>query len=148
MSSDDEMIRCGSLVQQVRRTKSYSSLLDQMKANCVEGKETMTFSKEDWSNVTEVVKQVEEQMDKMSNLTPVTGPHGLCKATVCQWNALEKMREKANKDAKKVDRLYKAVEAVLQVVDNLVAEKLLSLNDWWVEQAGRIRSKVDDMKRE
>ena len=146
MKNMDELIPFSAPVK-VRRETEYSSILDQMKQNCVEGKETITFSKEDWANVLSVVQQVEVQIDNMSKMTPVAGPHGLCKATVCQWNALSTMRDKASKDADKLKKLYRVVEEVLQLVDRLVDEKILAMNGWWVEQAGIIRAKVDDMKR-
>lgn len=151
MSSDEDILE-GRIVSfsapaKLKQGMGYSGLLDQMKSNCVEGKETITFSKEDWGNVLSVVQQVETQIENMSKLTPVLGPHGLCKATVCQWNALSLMRDKANKDAIKLNKMYKVSEEVLQLVDRLVEEKVLAMNGWWVEHAGIIRSRIDDMKR-
>lgn len=145
---DAEIVRCGSKAVQRFKEYEYSSLLEALTKNCTKGKETITFSQQDWEGALEVVKQVEKTATEMSRLTPVTGAVGLCKATVCQWGELSNMRDKAAKDANKVERLYKEVEHLLEIVDKLIAEKVVAANDWWTRKSGTIRSEIDNMKRE
>jgi len=143
---DAEIVKCGSIAK--RSDKNYySGLLDGLEKNCTKGKETVTFSQTDWDGTKEVIKQVEAKMAEMSMLTHVSGAHGLCRATACQWSVLDKMRSKAEKDAKKLDQLYLITDHVLTIIDNLVENKVLAMNEWWIVKAGEIRSKIDDMKR-
>lgn len=146
---DAEVVKCGSTkeVQKFNQNK-YSGLLDVLTKNCVKGKETITFSTEDWDGTREVIKQVEARITELSALTTVTGAVGLCRATVCQWEVLVKMKTKALKDEKKVERLYKEMEYLLNLVDKLITEKVLAADEWWTATSGRIRSGLDDMKRE
>ena len=145
---DAEVVQCGSKAVKKYEPNYYTNLLEGLTKNCVRGKETITFSQAEWDGTQAVIKQVEAKMQEMSMLTHVTGAHGLCRATACQWEVLGKMREKAEKDAKKIDVLYPLVEHVLGIVDNLVENKVLAANEWWTTKAGEIRSKIDDMKRE
>lgn len=141
---NSRIVKCGELV---KNYPEYSTILKGLTNNCVQGKETVTFSKEDWDNALVIIKQVEDKVTEISKLTPVTQAHGLCKATVCQLDVVGAMRDKANKDAGKVKMLYKVVDYVLGIVDNLIREEVIAANDWWVIKAGDIRSKIDDMKR-
>jgi hypothetical protein len=144
---DAEVVRCGSKAISKIDKNYYTGLIDGLTKNCTKGKETITFSQVDWDKTQEVIKQVETKIEEMSMLTHVSGAHGLCRATACQWDALGVMREKANKDAKKLDLLYPLVEHVLGIIDNLVENKVLAANEWWTTKAGEIRSKIDDLKR-
>jgi len=150
MSNNDEeaeVVQCGSKVPQKYNQNYYTNLIEGLEKNCVKGKETVTFSQAEWDGTKEVIKQVEAKIQEMSMLTHVSNAHGLCKATSCQWDVLGKMREKAAKDAKKLDMLFPLVEHVLGIIDSLVENKVLAANEWWTIKSGEIRSKVDDMKR-
>jgi hypothetical protein len=145
---DAEVVQCGSKVpSQYRQSNQYTNLIEGLEKNCVKGKETITFSQAEWDGTKEVIKQVETKIQEMSMLTHVSGAHGLCRATACQWSVLEKMREKASKDAQKLDQLFPLVEHVLGIIDSLVENKVLAANEWWRVKSGEIRSKIDDMKR-
>jgi hypothetical protein len=144
---DAEIVMCGSKVMQKFESNKYTNLLDGLTKNCVKGKETITFSQAEWDGTKAVIQQVEAKMQEMSMLTHVSGAHGLCRATACQWEVLSKMREKALKDANKLDQLFPLIEHVLTIIDNLVENKVLAANEWWTVKSGEIRSKVDDMRR-
>jgi hypothetical protein len=144
---DAEIVRCGPKAVKRYEPNQYTNLIEGLEKNCVKGKETVTFSQTDWDGTKAVIKQVEAKMSEMSMLTHVTGAHGLCKATACQWDVLSKMRDKAAKDANKLDQLYLITDHVLTIIDNLVENKVLAASEWWTEKAGQIRSKIDDMKR-
>jgi hypothetical protein len=150
MSNNDEeaeVVQCGSKVIQKYSKSYYTSLIEKLEKNCVQGKGIVTFSQVEWDETKAVIKQVESKIEEMSLLTHVTEASGLCKATACQWEVLGKMRDKAEKDAKRLDILYPLVEHVLGIIDNLVENKVLAANEWWTVKAGQIRSKVDDMRR-
>jgi len=144
---DADVVQCGSKVPEKYIPNRYTNLIEGLEKNCVKGKETVTFSQAEWDGTKAIIKQVESKIQEMSMLTHVSGAHGLCRATACQWEVLGKMREKAAKDARKLDVLYPLVEHVLGIVDNLVENKILAANEWWTTKAGDIRSKIDDMKR-
>lgn len=146
---DAEVVQCGSKVpSEYRRPSPYTNLIEGLVKNCTKGKETITFSNADWDGTKAVIQQVEAKMQEMSMLTHVTGAHGLCRATACQWEVLSKQRLKADKDANKLDRMYLIIEHVLGIIDSLVENKVLAANEWWTTKSGEIRSKIDDMKRE
>jgi len=146
-TEDAEVVQCGSKVLQRYGTPNYTKLIEGLEKNCVKGKETITFSQVGWDETKAVIVQVETKLQEMSRLTHVSGAHGLCKATACQWAVLEKLREKSAKDAEKLDLLYPMIEHVLGIVDSLVENKILAANEWWTIKAGEIRSKLDDMRR-
>lgn len=144
---DAEIVQCGSKAVKRYEPNQYTNLIEGLEKNCVKGKETVTFSQTDWDGTKAVIKQVETKMSEMSMLTHVSEAHGLCKATACQWNVLGKMRDKAVKDANKLEQLYLITDHVLTIIDNLVENKVLAASEWWTTKAGEIRAKLDDMKR-
>jgi len=143
---DAEIVKCGSIAKRVYMS-GYLGLLEGLEKNCTKGKETVTFTQVDWDGAKEIIKQVETKMQEMSKLVHVSGAHGLCRATACQWEVLEKMRDKASKDEKKLNVLYPLVEQVIGIVDSLVENKVMAASEWWTRRSGEIRSKIDDMKR-
>ena len=138
-----DIVKCGSIIQSGNQ---YSSILEKLERNCTKGIETITFSMSDWSQIKNVVRDVESKIDEMSRLTPVSQAHGVCRATVCQWGALSDKREQADRNERKISDLYKMVEASLKIVDNLVQTEVIAIQGWWVEKSGGIRSKLEDMK--
>ena len=138
-----DIVKCGSIIQS---RNQYSSILEKLERNCTKGIETITFSMSDWSQIKNVVRDVESKIDEMSRLTPVSQAHGVCRATVCQWGALSDKREQADRNERKISDLYKMVEASLKIVDNLVQTEVIAIQGWWVEKSGGIRSKLEDMK--
>lgn len=141
--SNDEIVKCGTANQ----GPSLDDAMERMMKNKVIGKETVTFLKKDWEVVSTSISELTEHLHAMSLLTPVKGAHGLCKVTVCQWGALETMREKANKDAEKVTKLYRMIERTLQFMDRMIEEKLLAAEGWWIQSATLMRREIEDMKR-
>ena len=138
-----DIVKCGSIIQS---RNQYSSILEKLERNCTKGIETITFSMSDWSQIKNVVRDVESKIDEMSRLTPVSQAHGVCRATVCQWGALSDKREKADSNERKITELYRMVEASLKIVDNLVQTEVIAIQGWWVEKSGGIRSKLEEMK--
>ena len=138
-----DIVKCGSIIQSGNQ---YSSILEKLEKNCTKGIETITFSMSDWSQIKNVVRDVESKIDEMSQLTPVSQAHGVCRATVCQWSALSDKREQADSNERKINELYKMVEHSLRMVDNLVKTEVIAIEGWWIKDSGVIRAKLEEMK--
>ena len=141
-----DIVKCGSMVRSEGSIHRYSNILKKLEKNCTTGVETITFSMNDWMQVKNIIREVEDKVEEISHLTPVTQAHGVCRATVCQWGALSDKREKADGNERKIIELYKMVESSLKIVDNLVQTEVIAIQGWWVKESGVIRSKLEDMK--
>ena len=141
-----DIVQCGSMTKLEMSIHPHTSILEQLEKNCTRGVETITFSMSDWLQVINIIKEVENKVEEMSHLTPVTQAHGLCRATVCQWVALSDKRQRADRNETKIVELYKMVEASLKIVDNLVQTEVIAIQGWWVEKSGSIRAKLEEMK--
>jgi len=142
--NEDELVKCGTTESESINTDEVFAVL--MK-NCVVGKETVTFAKDEWDKLQPAMNQLQRQVYEMSLLTPVKSAHGLCKVAACQWSALSELREQAIKDHEKLPKLFRIVETTLTLVDRLVAEKLIAAEGWWIRESADTRRYIEDLKR-
>ena len=82
------IVKCESMTKLEMDVHPQTNILEQLEKNCTKGIETITFLMSDWSQIKNVVRDVESKINEMSRLTPVSQAHDVCRATVCQWSAL------------------------------------------------------------
>lgn len=136
-----ELIRCGTV-----KGAPLDEAVDYMMKNKVMGKETITFLTTDWERTSGSLNELITRLHEMSQLTPVKGAHGLCKVTTCQWSELSVLRDKANKDAEKLRRMYTITDDLVQVISQLIAEKLVAAEGWWHRKFAKINCEIEDLK--
>ena len=139
---NNEIVKCGTT-----GGKNFDNIMEILNANKTEGKETITFAKDDWGLVKPYFEEIEVKFEAFSQMTHVKGAHGLCKVTVCQWEELSNMRERYAVNVRKIETLHKLLDGALSFVDRLVQEKLIAAEGWWSRKLTEARREVEDIRR-
>jgi hypothetical protein len=124
--------------------ESFKVVIEKMRREKVEGKETVTFKKEDWESLERWHGLMEQEIH---GKIPINNPNVLCRLTTCQAGIAPISHAELERKASKVDAVLGVAENVMKFFDRLIAERVVPLKDWWAIESVKIRVNLEDIRR-